>query len=57
MLTSHVKVIKIGQEYFLWTFWDVLVTIKCDIVIFLWTSSIVKLFDFLIYDTFMFLTW
>ena len=29
-LMSLVKVIKIGQKYFLWTFWGVLVAIICD---------------------------
>ena len=51
---SDMKVIKIAQKYFLWTFWGFLVTIICDVkidvnmrephcvnLIFLWTSSIV----------------
>ena len=68
-LTSDMKVIKIAQKYFLWTFWGFLVTIICDIKIdvniyephyvnlfFLWTSSIVQVFDFLTFDIF-FTTW
>ena len=54
ILTSDMKVIKIAQKYFLWTFQVFLVTIICDVkidvnicephcvnLIFLWTSSIV----------------
>ena len=33
ILTSHIKVIKIGQKYFLWTFSVFLVTIICDVKI------------------------
>ena len=33
ILTSDMKVIKIGQKYFLWTFWGFLVSIICDIKI------------------------
>ena len=34
ILTSHIKVIKIGQKYFLWTFRVFLVTIICDVKIY-----------------------
>ena len=60
ILTSNMKVTKIVQKHFLCTFWGFLVTIICDIKIdvnmcephyvnlfFLWTSSIVHVFDFL----------
>ena len=63
------KVTKIDQKYFLCTFWGFLVTIICDIKIdanmsephyvnlyFLWTSSIVQVFDFLTFDIFL-TTW
>ena len=66
ILTSHMKVIKIGQKYFLWTFWGFLVSIICDIKIdvkmcephfvnffFVWTSSIVQVFDNLTFDIFL----
>ena len=33
ILTSNMKVTKIAQKYFLWTFWGFLVTITCDIKI------------------------
>ena len=69
ILTSDMKVIKIAQKYFLWTFWGFLVTIICDIkidiniceshcvnLIFLWTSSIVWVFEFLTFDIFL-TTW
>ena len=64
ILTSNMKVTKIVQKHFLCTFWGFLVTIICDIKIdismcephansfFLWTSSIVHVFDFLTFDTF-----
>ena len=58
-------VTKIVQKHFLCTFWGFLVTIICDIKIdikmcerhyvnlfFLWTSSIVYVFDFLTFDIF-----
>ena len=60
ILTSNMKVTKIVQKHFLCTFWGFLVTIICDVKIditmcephyvnlfFLWTSSIVHVFDFL----------
>ena len=60
ILMSNIKVTKIVQKHFLWTFWRFLVTIICDVKIdismcephyvnlfFLWTSSIVHVFDFL----------
>ena len=69
ILTSHMKVIKIGQKYFLWTFWGFLVSIICDIKIdvkmcephyvnffCVWTSSIVQVFDKLTFDIFL-TTW
>ena len=69
ILTSNMKVTKIAQKYFLWTFWGFLVTIICDVKIdinicephcvnlfFLWTSSIVQVFDFLTFDIFL-TTW
>ena len=69
ILMSNMKVTKIAQKYFLWTFWGFLVTIICDIQIdvnicephcvnlfFLWTSSIVQVFDFLTFDIFL-TTW
>ena len=58
ILTSNMKVTKIVQKHFLCTFWGFLVTIICDVKIdfsmcephcvnlfFLWTSSIVHVFD------------
>ena len=69
ILTSHMKVIKIGQKYFLWTFWGFLVSMICDVKIdvnmcephyvkflFVWTSSIVQVFDNLTLDIFL-ATW
>ena len=69
ILTSNIKVSKIVQKHFLWTFWGFLVIIICDIKIdvnmcephyvnlfFLWTSSIVHVFDFLTFDIFL-TTW
>ena len=69
ILMSDMKVTKIAQKYFLWTFWGFLVTIICDVKIdvnicephcvnlfFLWTSSIVQVFDFLTFDIFL-TTW
>ena len=66
ILTSNVKVTKIVQKHFLCTFWGFLVTIICDVKIdvnmcephyvnlfFLWTSSIVHVFDFLTFDIFL----
>ena len=63
ILTSNMKVTKIVQKHFLCTFLGFLVTIICDIKIdntmcephyvnlfFLWTSSIVHVFDFLTFD-------
>ena len=60
------KVTKIVQKHFLCTFWGFLVTIICDVKIdvkmcephyvnlfFLWTSSIVYVFDFLTFDIFL----
>ena len=60
---------KLPKKYFLWTFWGFLVTIICDVKIdinicephcvnlfFLWTSSIVQVFDFLTFDIFL-TTW
>ena len=60
------KVTKIVQKHFLCTFLKVLVTIICDVKIdiniceppyvnlfFLWTSSIVHVFDFLTFDIFL----
>ena len=60
ILMSNMKVTKIVQKHFLCTFWGFLVTIICDVKIdismckphyvnlfFLWTSSIVHVFDFL----------
>ena len=56
ILTSNMKVTKIVQKHFLCTFWGFLVTIICDVnmcephyvnLFFLWTSSIVHVFDFL----------
>ena len=53
-------------KYILWTFWGFLMTVICDIKIdlimwepqfFLWISSIVKLFNFLIHDMFMVMWW
>ena len=57
---SNIKVTKIVQKHFLCTFWGFLVTIICDVKIdvnmcephyvnlfFLWTSSIIHVFDFL----------
>ena len=68
-LMSNMKVTKIAQKYFLWTFWGFLVTIICDVKIdvnicephcvnlfFLWTSSIVQVFDYLTFDIFL-TTW
>ena len=69
ILTSNMKVTKIVQKHFVCTFWGFLVTIICDIKIdtskcephyvnlfFLWTSSIVHVFDFLTFDIFL-TTW
>ena len=69
ILMSNMKVTKIVQKHFLWTFWGFLVTIICDVKIdvnmcephyvnlfFLWTSSIVHVFDFLTFDIFL-TTW
>ena len=69
ILTSNMKVTKIVQKHFLCTFWGFLVTIICDVKIdismcephyvnlfFLWTSSIVHVFDFLTFDIFL-TTW
>ena len=69
IFTSSMKVTKIVQKHFLCTFWGFLVTIICDIKIdismcehhyvnlfFLWTSSIVHVFDFLTFDIFL-TTW
>ena len=69
ILISNMKVTKIVQKHFLCTFWGFLVTIICDIKIdismcephyvnlfFLWTSSIVHVFDFLTFDIFL-TTW
>ena len=69
ILMSNMKVTKIVQKHFLCTFWGFLVTIICDIKIdismcephyvnlfFLWTSSIVHVFDFLTFDIFL-TTW
>ena len=68
ILMSDMKVIEIAQKYFLWTFWGFLVTIICDVKIdvnicerhyvnfFLWTSSIVQVFDFVTFDIFL-TTW
>ena len=69
ILTSNMKVTKIVQKHFLCTFWGFLVTIiyniKIDIsmcephyvnLFFLWTSSIVHVFDFLTFDIFL-TTW
>ena len=69
ILTSNMKVTKIVQKHFLCTFWGFLVTIICDVKIdvnmcephyvnlfFLWTSSIVYVFDFLTFDIFL-TTW
>ena len=66
---SNMKVTKIVQKHFLCTFWGFLVTIICDVKIdtnmcephyvnlfFLWTSSIVHVFDFLTFDIFL-TTW
>ena len=63
ILMSNMKVTKIVQKHFLCTFWGFLVTIICDVKIdismcephyvnlfFLWTSSIVHVFDFLIFN-------
>ena len=60
ILMSNMKVTKIVQKHFLCTFWEFLVIIICDVKIdvnmcephyvnlfFLWTSSIVHVFDFL----------
>ena len=60
------KVTKIVQKHFLCTLWGFLVTIICDVKIdinmcephyvnlfFLWTSSIVHVFDFLTFDIFL----
>ena len=62
-------VTKIVQKHFLCTFWEFLLTIICDVKIdismcephyvnlfFLWTSSIVHVFDFLTFDIFL-ITW
>ena len=59
ILMSHMKVVKISQKYFLWTFWVFLVTIICDVkidinmcephyvnILFVNLISIVQLFDF-----------
>ena len=69
ILTSNIKVTKIVQKHFLCTFWGFLVTIICHVKIdvnmcelhcvnlfFLWTSSIVNVFDFLTFDIFL-TTW
>ena len=70
ILMSNMKVTKIVQKHFLCTFWGFLVTIICDIKIdismcephfmsiyyFLWTSSIIPVFDFLTFDIFL-TTW
>ena len=69
ILTSNMKVTKIVQKHFVCTFWGFLVTIIYDIKIdiskcephyvnlfFLWTSSIVHVFDFLTFDIFL-TTW
>ena len=66
---SNMKVTEIVQKHFLCTFWGFLVTIICDVKInvnmcephyvnlfFLWTSSIVHVFDFLTFDIFL-TTW
>ena len=66
ILTSNMKVTKIVQKHFLCTFWGFLVTIICDVKIyvnicephyvnlyFLWTSSIVHVFDFFTFDIFL----
>ena len=63
------KVTKIVQKHFLCTFWGFLVIIICDIkmtsicvnlimsiYVFLWTSSIIHVFDFLTFDIFL-TTW
>ena len=67
--TSNMKVTKIVQKHFLCPFWGFLVTIICDVKIdinmcephyvnlfFLWTSSIVCVFDFLTLGIFL-TTW
>ena len=66
ILTSNMKVTKIVQKHFLCPFWGFLVTIICDVKIdvimcephyvnlfFLWTCSIVYVFDFLTFDIFL----
>ena len=64
ILMSNMKVTKIGQKYFLCAFWRIFVTIICDVKInicephyvwisFLWTFSIVHVFDFLTFDIFL----
>ena len=69
ILMSNMKVTKIVQKHFLCTFWEFLVAIICDLKIdvnmgephyvnlfFLWTSSVVHVFDFLTFDIFL-TTW
>ena len=66
ILMSNMKVTKIVPKHFLCPFWGFLVTIICDVKIdvimcephyvnlfFLWTSSIVCVFDFLTFDIFL----
>ena len=62
ILMSNMKVTKIVQKHFLCTFWGFLVTVKIDVnmcephyvnLFFLWTSSIVHVFDFLTFHIFL----